>query len=56
MLKQKGRLSKLRKQIEQSEGFKALNNEHQAIESNINQLERHGLDKSPDKGKEHFKR
>lgn len=56
MRKQKGRLSKLRKQIEQSEGFKALNNEHQAIESNINQLEHHGLDKCPDKGEEHFKR
>ena len=56
MLKQKGRLSKLRKHIEQSEDFKALNNEHQAIESNINQLEYHGLDKCPDKGVEHFKR
>ena len=56
MLKQKGRLSKLRKHIEQSEGFKALNNAHQAVESNINQLEHHGLDRCPDKGEEHFKR
>lgn len=56
MLKQKGKLNKLRKKVEQSEDFKALNNEHQAVESNINQLEYHGLDKCPDKGEEHFKR
>ncbi len=56
MLKQKGRLSKLREHIEQSEDFKVLDNEHQAVESNINQLEYHGSDKCPDKGEEHFKR
>ena len=56
MLKQKGKPSKLRKQIEQSQEFKLLNNEHQAVESNINQLEYHGLDKCPDKGEENFQK
>lgn len=56
MLKQKGKLSKSRKEIEQSKEFKALNNSHQAVESNINQLEYHGLDKCPDKGEVNFKK
>ena len=50
MLKQKGRLSKARSEVEQSDDFKKMYNEHQAIESNINALEHHGLDKCPDKG------
>ena len=56
MLKQKGRLSKARKEIEYADDFKALYNEHQAVESNINQLEHHGLDKCPDKGEANFKK
>lgn len=56
MLKQKGKPTKIRKEIEQSKDFKALHNAHQAVESNINQLEHHGLDKCPDKGEENFNR
>ncbi len=33
-----------------------MNNSHQGVESNINQLEYHGLDKCPDKGEENFKK
>ena len=56
MLKQKGRLNKARKEIEYADDFKALYNAHQAVESNINQLEYHGLDKCPDKGEANFKK
>jgi len=36
--------------------FKRFKNKHSAIESNINELEHHGLDRCPDRGYEHFKR
>ena len=54
MIKQKGKPNKERKEIENTADFKALNNEHNAIESNINQLTYHGLDKCRDKGKTNF--
>ena len=43
MIKQKGKPNKARQEIEKAEDFKKLNNSHQAVESNINQLEHHGL-------------
>ena len=39
---------------ESSKEFKKLRNEHSAIESNINSLEHHGLNRCPDKGKKGF--
>ena len=56
IIKQKGRLNKTRKELEQGESFRKLNNVHQAIESNINQLEYHGLNKCRDKGEDNFKK
>ena len=54
IIKQKGKPSKERKEIESSKNFKTLNNAHNAIESNINQLSYHGLDKCYDKWKGNF--
>lgn len=34
--------------------FKKLRNKHSAVESKINSLEHHGLDRCPDKGKRTF--
>ena len=56
ILKQKGKPNKARQEIEKAADFKKLNNNHQAIESNINQLEYHGLHKCRDKGEENFKK
>lgn len=54
VIKQKGKPTKERKEIERTENFKTLNNAHNAVESNINQLTYHGLDKCCDKGKINF--
>jgi len=56
IIKAKGKPSKARLEIEQSEEFTYLQNKHQAIESNINQLTHHGLDICRDKGEENFKK
>ena len=55
MLK-KGRLSKADKEREGHKKFKDLRNQHNAIESDINCLEHHGLNRCPDKGIESFER
>lgn len=49
-MKKKGKLSKKRKEIEASEEFKGAINKHSAVESAINALEIHGLDKCYDHG------
>ena len=56
IIKQKGKPNKARQEIERTEDFKKANNSHQAVESNINQLEYHGLNKCRDKGEENFKK
>ena len=56
IIKQKGKTNKARQEAERSQDFKKLNNSHKAIESNINQLEYHGLHKCRDKGEENFKK
>lgn len=56
MIKTKGKPTKARLEIEHDPEFKKLYNSHQAIESNINQLEYHGLHKCRDKGEENFKK
>ena len=54
IIKQKGKPTKERKEIEGTENFKTLNSAHNAVGSNINQLTYHGLDKCCDKGKINF--
>jgi len=56
VLPKKGKLSKERKGIENSEEFKKYRKQHSAVESAINALEVHGLDRCPDKGLSAFKR
>lgn len=55
VLPKRGKLSEQEKETEGSRTFRALNNAHSAVESNINELEHRGLDRCPDRGYEHFK-
>jgi len=55
-LPKKGKLSKARQAIEQSEEFTKARRAHSAVESAIYALEVHGLDKCPDHGINGFKR
>lgn len=52
----KGKPSKARKAIESDPDFVAARRQHSAVESGINALEVHGLDRCPDRGLDHFKR
>lgn len=54
-LPRKGRLSKANAKYEQSEAFLAAKKKHSAVESAINALEVHGLDRCPDQGLDGFK-
>jgi hypothetical protein len=56
ILPRKGKLSAINKEIEHSEEFKSARRKHSAVESSINALENHGLDRCPDHGIEGFKR
>jgi len=55
-LPRKGKLSKERQAIERTEEFVKARRAHSAVESAINALEVHGLDKCPDHGIDGFKR
>jgi IS5 family transposase len=55
-LPKKGKLSSKDKEIQNSESYKQAKNKHSAIESAINALDVHGLDKCPDHGINGFKR
>jgi len=55
-MKRKGKLSKQARAIEESEEFRTARRKHSAIESAINALEVHGLDRCPDHGINGFKR
>lgn len=55
-LPRKGRLSQAAKAIEASEDFRKARRKHAAVESAINALEVHGLDRCPDRGIGGFKR
>lgn len=55
-LPKKGKLSQFEAKVEYSEEFKKTKRQHSAIESAINALEIHGLDRCPDQGLESFKR
>jgi hypothetical protein len=56
ILDKRGKLSKSEKEAQNSKDYKALKFAHSAIESNINCLEHHGLDKCPDKGEKALSR
>ncbi len=56
VLPKKGRLSEKDKQIEHSEEFIESRRKHSAVESSINALENHGLDRCLDHGLHGFKR
>ncbi len=54
IMPKKGRKNKEEKEEEGTKTYKKLRNKHSAIESNINSLEHHGLNRCPDKGKKGF--
>jgi hypothetical protein len=56
ILPKKGRLSAKDKQVEHSEEFIESRRQHSAVESSINALENHGLDRCLDHGVHGFKR
>jgi len=56
ILPKKGKLSSEEKKIEDSQEFQEGRRQHPAIESAINALENHGLDKCPDHGIDRFKK
>jgi len=56
ILPKRGKLNKEEKERESSKTFKKLRHAHSAIESNINMLEHHGLNRCFDKGLRGFKR
>ncbi len=56
ILPRKGKLTAVCREIEHSEEFRAARRKHSAVESSINALENHGLDRCPDHGLQGFKR
>jgi transposase, IS5 family len=56
ILPRKGKLSPINKEIENSKAFREARQKHSAVESSINALENHGLDRCLDHGIEGFKR
>jgi transposase, IS5 family len=50
ILPKKGKKNKAEQERESHPQFKKLRNKHSAVESNINMLEHHGLNRCPDKG------
>lgn len=56
VMPKKGRLDKQEKEREDSKEFKRLRRQHVAVESDINALEHHGLNRCPDRSLTHFKR
>jgi len=56
VMPKKGKLNKQDSENERSKTFRQLRNQHSAIESSINSLEHHGLNRCPDKGLKNFKK
>jgi transposase, IS5 family len=56
ILPKRGKLNKEEKERESAKTFKQLRHAHSAVESNINMLEHHGLNRCFDKGLNGFKR
>lgn len=55
VLPKRGNYTKADKERESNRAFKVLKRKHSAVESNINMLEHHGLNRCADKGIKHFK-
>lgn len=55
VLPKKGKRNAIENQREGEKKFKQLRKQHSAVESNINMLEHHGLNRCPDRGLGHFK-
>ena len=55
VLPKKGKRNLIENQREGEKKFKQLRKQHSAVESNINMLEQHGLNRCPDKGIKHFR-
>ncbi|MCF6269575.1 MAG: transposase [Melioribacteraceae bacterium] len=55
VLPKKGKRNFAENQREGEKKFKQLRKKHSTVESNINMLEHHGLNRCPDKGIKHFK-
>lgn len=56
VMPKKGRLNAEERERESTRRWNKLGNQHSAIESDINSLEHHGLDRCPDKGLNGYKR
>lgn len=56
VMPRKGKLSTVQREAENDPEFVQTRCQHSAVESGINALEVHGLDRCPDKGLAHFKR
>ena len=56
ILPRKGKLSAINKEIENSDEFREARRRHSAVESSINAIENHGLDRCLDHGLHGFKR
>lgn len=56
IIPKKGKLSVKEREVEHSETFRAARHQHSAVESAINALENHGLDRCPDHGIDGFER
>mgnify|MGYP001558049784 CR=1 FL=1 len=56
IMPKKGKKNKAEEEEESGKTFKKLRHKHSAVESDINRLEHHGLDRCPDKGLQAFKR
>jgi hypothetical protein len=52
----KGKLSQADRERQRAKKWRKLAHAHSAVESNINALEHHGLDRCPDKGECGYKR
>ncbi len=55
VLPKKGKRNAVENQREREKKFVQLRKQHSAVESNINMLEHHGLNRCPDRGLKHFK-
>ena len=55
VLPKKGKRNLIENKREGEKKFKQLRKQHSAVESNINMLEQHGLNRCPDRGLKHFK-
>lgn len=56
IMPKKGRLNREEYEREHNIEFKKKRKRHAAVESDINALEHHGLNRCPDKGRKHFRR